>query len=112
MEKQEIPSNWSMVVVEVGLLAKVASLHVDIANYLALQTICTHEHNYVASLLHIAFKVCPHNYIHDVIKLTVDLGHKLCIHHFRTSQHNRTPTTVVSLFLRYVYAVLVYSHMK
>ena len=36
MEKQETPSNWSMVVVEVGLLAKVASLHVDIANYLPL----------------------------------------------------------------------------
>ena len=27
-EKQEIPSNWSMVVEEVGLLVKVVSLHV------------------------------------------------------------------------------------
>ena len=29
-EKQEIPSNWSSVVVEVGLLVKVLSLYVDI----------------------------------------------------------------------------------
>ena len=29
-EKQEIPSNWSLVVVDVGLLVKVLSLYVDI----------------------------------------------------------------------------------
>lgn len=29
-EKQEIPSNWSSVVVDVGLLVKVLSLYVDI----------------------------------------------------------------------------------
>ena len=40
-EKQEIPSNWSSVVVDVGLLVKVLSLYVDIEYTI-------HEYNNVA----------------------------------------------------------------